>query len=58
MQRCNMKQLVCAAAAVVLVSRVASADVPAGEAARLTSAARIVQEIRTDIQEDYWSRAR
>jgi SH3 domain-containing YSC84-like protein 1 len=53
-----MKQLVCAVATVVLVARVASADVSPSEAARLTNAARIVQEIKADIDDDYWNRAR
>jgi SH3 domain-containing YSC84-like protein 1 len=53
-----MKQLVCAAASVVLVARVASADVSPSDAARLTNAARIVQEIKADIDDDYWNRAR
>jgi lipid-binding SYLF domain-containing protein len=53
-----MKTCVCAAAAVVMVARVAGADISAGEAARLANSGRVVQEIRDEIPEEYWNRAR
>src|SRR5262245_19617059 len=54
-----MKQLVCTmAAAVLMASSAAGADVSSSEAARLANAARIVQEIRGEIADEYWGRAR
>jgi lipid-binding SYLF domain-containing protein len=52
-----MKSLVVAAAAVLASAAGVSAAITAGETARLTAAARIVQEIRSDIPQQYWDRA-
>ena len=47
-------------AAVVTVSTPLSsvAAITSSEAARLATAARVVQDIRSEIQGDYWTRAR
>jgi lipid-binding SYLF domain-containing protein len=53
-----MKRLIFAAAAVLATSTGASAALTSAEAARLVSAARVVQSINTTINGDDWRRAR
>src|SRR5437588_1446684 len=53
-----MKRLACAAALVVASAALASAAITATEAARLAAAARVVDEIRTTIPQEYWDRTR
>ena len=52
-----MKRLAFAAAAVLASAAGASAAITSGETARLTAAAQIVQDIRSDIPQQYWDRA-
>ena len=53
-----MKRYQCAAAAVLAGAANATAALTAGEAARLAAAARVVDEIRTSVPQQYWDRAR
>src|SRR5712691_3818918 len=52
-----MKRLVLAAAAVLASAASVSAAITASETARLTAAAQVVQDIRSDIPQQYWDRA-
>ena len=53
-----MKRYLCAAAAVLAGAANATAALTASEAARLAAAARVVDEIRTSVPQQYWDRAR
>src|SRR5438552_13529786 len=53
-----MKRYLCAAAAVLAGAANATAALTASEAARLAAAARVIDEIRTSIPQQYWDRAR
>jgi lipid-binding SYLF domain-containing protein len=52
-----MKRLALAAVAVLASGASVSTAITSGETARLTAAARIVQDIRGDIPQQYWDRA-
>src|SRR5436309_330536 len=53
-----MKRYVCAAVVVLATAASAGAAITASEAARLAAAARVIDEIRTSIPQQYWDRAR
>src|SRR5919108_5202652 len=53
-----MRRFAFAAAALLAASPSASAAVSADEATRLAEAAKVVQDIRPTIPDDYWTRAR
>ena len=53
-----MQKFVWAAAAVLAATVGTSAAIDSSEAARLTAAARVVQDIQATIPLDYWNRAR
>jgi len=52
-----MKMLVHAAAAVLACAPCASAAITSSEATRLTSAAQVLQQIESDIPQQYWEKA-
>jgi lipid-binding SYLF domain-containing protein len=53
-----MYRIVVAAAAVLAAASGASAAITSSEAARLASAAGVINEIRAEIPQEYWTRAR
>ncbi len=53
-----MYKVVVTAAVVLAAANGASAAITSSEAARLTSAAAVVDQIRADIPQEYWTRAR
>src|SRR6266480_3051096 len=58
-KRCFMKHALVLAAVVTVSTPLSSvAAITSSEAARLATAARVVQDIRSEIQGDYWTRAR
>jgi lipid-binding SYLF domain-containing protein len=53
-----MQRLVVAATVLLATAGTASAAIRPGEVARLTSAARAIQDMKDDIPQEYWERAR
>src|SRR5262249_55904715 len=57
-QRCYMKRCLWAISAVVAATVGADAAMTSSEAARLASAARVVQDIQSIVPNEFWDRAR